>query len=147
MVDTSLQVEPAGERRLGDVERLLAENGLPSDDVGSGPAQLYVASTGGDVVGTGGLELYGDAGLLRSVTVREAERGTGVGTAICEGLEETARADGVAALYLLTTTVAGFFAARGYEETERSEAPPSIRETTQFEDVCPATAVCMRTVL
>jgi amino-acid N-acetyltransferase len=147
MADASLQLEPAGQSRLDDVERLLAANDLPSADVRSGPAQFYVAAAGGDVVGAGGLELYDDAGLLRSVAVRESEQGNGVGTAISEGLEKRARAEGVAVLYLLTTTAAEFFAARGYEAVDRSEAPPAIRETTQFEDLCPATAVCMRTRL
>lgn len=147
MVDTPLQLEPAGERRLDDVERLLAANGLPSADVRSGPGQFYVASTGNEVVGTGGLELYGTAGLLRSVAVRESKQGDGVGTAICDGLENEARAEGVTELYLLTTTAADFFADRGYEAVERANAPPAIRGTTQFEDRCPATAVCMRTGL
>lgn len=147
MVDAALQVEPAGESRLDDVERLLAESGFPADDVRSGPAEFYVASAGDGVVGAGGLELYGDAGLLRSVAVREAERGSGIGTTICEQLEETARTEGVEVLYLLTTTAADFFAARGYEEVERAGAPPTIQETAQFEELCPATAVCMRTRL
>jgi len=147
MVDTPLQVEPAGEDRLDDVERLLAASDLPAEDVRSGPGRFYVAAAGSDVAGVGGLELYDTAGLLRSVAVRESERGEGVGTAICEALEETARDEGVWTLYLLTTTAPGFFAARGYEEVERSEAPPALRETTQFEELCPATAVCMRTGL
>ncbi len=29
----------------------------------------------------------------------------------------------------------------------RSDAPPAIRETTQFDELCPATAICMRTRL
>lgn len=144
MVDAPLQLEPAGEDRLDDVERLLAANDLPSEDVRPGPAQFYVASAGDGVVGTGGLELYGDAGLLRSVAVRDSARGAGVGTAVCEYLEETARAEGVEALYLLTTTAADFFADRGYVETERVDAPAAIRGTTQFEELCPATATCMR---
>jgi amino-acid N-acetyltransferase len=144
MVDTSLHLEPAGEGRLDDVERLLAASGLPTDDVRSGAAQFYIVTAGGDVVGVGGLEPYGAAGLLRSVAVREPARGSGVGTAICEELEDRARAEGVEVLYLLTTTAAGFFADRGYEEVERTTAPAAIRETTQFEDLCPATAACMR---
>lgn len=144
MADASLQLEQAGERQLGDVERLLAANGLPSKDIRSGSAQFYVAATGGGVVGAGGLELYGDGGLLRSVVVRESEQGEGIGTAICAGLEEIARAEGVEVLYLLTTTAVDFFTDCGYGEVERADAPPAIRGTTQFEDLCPATAVCMR---
>jgi amino-acid N-acetyltransferase len=83
----------------------------------------------------------------RSVAVYESEREGGVGTAICDGLEGIARAEGVEALYLLTTTATSFFADRGYEEIERSDTPPDIRRTTQFEKPYPATAVCMRTRL
>jgi amino-acid N-acetyltransferase len=147
MVDVPLRLEPAGEDRLDDVERLLATTGLPSEGVRSGAAQFYVAAAGDEVVGVGGLELYGDAGLLRSVAVRDSARGAGVGTAVCDELEETARAEGTTELYLLTTSAADFFADRGYEKIERVDAPRAIRETTQFDGRCPAAAVCMRTRL
>ena len=93
------------------------------------------------------LEPAGDAGLLRSVAVRDSARGAGVGTAVCDELEERARAEGTTELYLLTTSAADFFADRGYEKIERVDAPRAIRETTQFDDRCPAAAVCMRTRL
>lgn len=129
---------------LSYVESMLDETGLPSRDVRSKPDCFYVGYADGDAVAVGGIEAYGTAGLLRSVAVDDSKRGEGFGTAMCDALEAEARAAGVETLYLLTTTAAEFFADRGYEERERSDAPDSIRETTEFDDICPATAVCMR---
>jgi amino-acid N-acetyltransferase len=50
----------------------------------------------------------------------------------------------VGTLYLLTTTAREFFADRGYAEVERTEPPEAIRATTEFADLCPSTAACMR---
>jgi amino-acid N-acetyltransferase len=50
----------------------------------------------------------------------------------------------VETLYLLTTTAAAFFARHGYETVERDTVPARIRGTTEFDDLCPDSAVCMR---
>jgi amino-acid N-acetyltransferase len=126
------------------VETLLEDNDLPSRDVRSKPGCFHVGDDDGDPVCVGGVEAYGNDGLLRSVVVEQSVRGDGVGTALCAALEREARAEGVETLYLLTTTASGFFANRGYEQIERADAPATIRQTTEFEDLCPATAVCMR---
>lgn len=133
-----------GEDRLPYVEALLQRNDLPADDLESEPGCFYVAFDGDDPVGIGGLEVHGRDGLLRSVVVEQSLRGRGLGTALAEELEELAAAAGIEMLYLLTTTVADFFAERGYVEVARAEAPPSIRETSEFAELCPASATCMR---
>ncbi|WP_254769187.1 arsenic resistance N-acetyltransferase ArsN2 [Salinilacihabitans rarus] len=143
MTDATLTLRRA-DADLSYVESLLDANDLPSRDVRENPDCFYVASDGDDRVGVGGIERYGADGLLRSVVVERSARGNGFGTALCEALEAEARADGVERLYLLTTTAAGFFAARGYAEVERADAPPAIRRTTEFDELCPATAACMR---
>ncbi|GAA0716618.1 amino-acid N-acetyltransferase [Halorubrum trapanicum] len=144
MNDTSLTLREADDDSLGYVEALLAENGLPSEDVRSAPDAFYVARDGDERIGVGGVEVYGSHGLLRSVVVERSKRGRGYGAALCDALESEARADGVDALYLLTTTASEFFAARGYAETPRGEVPADIRQTTQFDELCPATATCLR---
>lgn len=142
MSNASVRLEPAGDD-LEYVERLLAENGLPAEDVRSKPDCFFVAFDGRDRVGVGGLERYGADGLLRSVAVEESARGAGIGTAICDHLEREARSAGVERLWLLTTTAAGFFAARGYDPVDRSRAPERIRETAEFADLCPGSAACL----
>jgi amino-acid N-acetyltransferase len=139
----SVTLRPAAPDDLADVERRLAAAGLPSSDVRSKPDCFYVARADGDRVGVGGLERRGSDGLLRSVAVEPPARGRGVGTAICDRLEAEARGAGVDALYLLTTTAAGFFADRGYAEIDREDAPAAIRETTEFAELCPASASCL----
>jgi amino-acid N-acetyltransferase len=144
MSRATLVLEAADEERLEYVVDLLEANGLPSSDVRTKPECFYVARDGDETVGVGGVEIHGSAGLLRSVVVEGSARGEGLGTALCERLEAIAEAEGVEELYLLTTTAREFFAGRGYEEVERSEAPADIRGTAEFADLCPSTAVCMR---
>ena len=137
-------LEPVDESDLPYVETLLAENDLPCRDVRSKRDSFSVAVCGDERVGVGGVEVYGTDGLLRSIVVERSARDDGVGSAICTALERRASTAGVDALYLLTTTAAGFFARQGYDEIERADAPGAIRETAQFSDLCPATATCMR---
>ena len=144
MSGTTLALEPADEGTLDYVESLLEANGLPTSDVRSKPWCFHVAYDGDERVGVGGVETCGAAGLLRSVAVERSTRGEGLGTAICERLETVARDSGIETLYLLTTTAPGFFAGLGYVEIDRSETPEGIRETTEFADLCPESAVCMR---
>ena len=126
------------------VETLLERNGLPAEDVRDSAGNFYVATVGGERIGVGGIERYGRVGLLRSVVVDARKRGVGHGSAICDALESRARREGVEALYLLTTTASGFFSERGYTAIERTDAPEAIRDTTEFADLCPESAVCMR---
>lgn len=143
-VSSPLSLQPATGDDAAFVESLLGANDLPTDDLVAGDATLWVATEDGDRVGCGGLELYDTAGLLRSLAVEEPHRGRGVGGEICDALETEAGDAGVAVLYLLTTTAAEFFAARGYERCDRGDTPDAIRDTTEFTSLCPDTAVCMR---
>lgn len=144
MDSVSLTLEPADGDSLAYVETLLEENGLPSRDVRSAPDAFYVAHDGDERIGVGGVEPRGTDGLLRSVVVERSKRGAGYGTALCDALEAEAESAGLDALYLLTTTASEFFADRGYETIRRSEAPAGIRRTTEFDELCPSTATCMR---
>ena len=144
MTDPSVALRPVEGDDLDRVEALLVAGGLPTDDVRTKPECFFLARDGEAVVGAGGLEVYGSDGLLRSVVVAEPYRGRGYGGALCDALEARAREHGVGTLYLLTTTAAGFFRGRGYEATDREAVPPAVRRTTEFADLCPDSATCIR---
>lgn len=143
----SVTLQPATEDGLSYVEALLERNGLPFRDVRS-KSECFSVGYDGDVrVGVGGVEPCGPDGLLRSVVVEPSARGKGYGTALCAALEAEALASGVETLYLLTTTAAGFFDAMGYIEIDRADAPNTVQRTTEFDDLCPAEATCLRKFL
>ncbi|WP_135365484.1 arsenic resistance N-acetyltransferase ArsN2 [Halosimplex halophilum] len=126
------------------LESVLAEAGLPTEDLGRDAVDCYVARASGERVGVGGLERHGRDGLLRSVAVEPEHRGAGYGAAIVDGLEREASDAGVDRLFLLTTTASDFFAGLGYESVEREDVPAAIRATEQFAELCPASATVMR---
>jgi amino-acid N-acetyltransferase len=90
-----------------------------------------------------GLEIHGNAALLRSLVVAPDYRASGAGSALVEHAESHARVRGMEAVYLLTTTAEQFFARRGYCRIERNDAPPSICSTREFSDICPTTSAFM----
>ncbi|QLG29169.1 GNAT family N-acetyltransferase [Halorarum halophilum] len=144
MTDESITLRKADVANLDRVEALLEANDLPSEDVRAKPECFLLAYADAEWIGVGGVEIYGPNGLLRSVVVRESNRGQGYGRTLCDALEDHARANGVETLYLLTTTASEFFRQRGYEEVDRECVPGSVRGTTEFSDLCPSSATCAR---
>ena len=63
-------------------------------------------------VGFGGLEIFGDQALLRSVVTLPPVRNRGIGTAIVSTLEAEARIRGCLAVWLATDQAAAFFRGR-----------------------------------
>jgi amino-acid N-acetyltransferase len=126
------------------VLRLLAQCGLPVEDVDLDLLQHFIRARGAaGLAGVVGLQPLDHAALLRSLAVAPDQRDLGVGSRLCDEAEALARAGKVTDLYLLTSTAADWFAARGYVRVERSALPQAVRETSEFRDLCPASAVAM----
>jgi amino-acid N-acetyltransferase len=126
---------------------LLAADGLPVMGVSPVLDNFLVVELGGQVVGAVGLELYGPDALLRSAVVSKERRGAGVGGALIRGILARAEARGVRDVYLLTTTAADYFPKFGFHRIERSEVPEAVRQSDEFREACPASAVAMRRTL
>lgn len=122
---------------------LLHDAGLPFEDVASGQQQFVVAIVEGDLVGCVGLEVFGSAGLMRSLAVSEPHRGSGLGSALFERIVGDAKGRGLHHLFLLTTSAAPFFAQRGFVPADRSATPEAMSQSAQFASLCPSTAECM----
>lgn len=110
--------------------------GLP--DPGNGP--YFSAHEHVGVVGYVGLEGEGRDLLLRSLVVLADLKGQGLGSRILTAVEAVARDVGGERLHLLTTTAEPFFARRGFVAADRASAPPAIRRTREFAEICPASA-------
>jgi amino-acid N-acetyltransferase len=139
-----MNIRPLAADELPEIVALLTANGLPTSDLDRGAAHFLGIRDGRGLEGIVAIERYGDAGLLRSLAVRSDRRGSGLGSAMVLETERLAAAQGIASLYLLTTTAAEFFGARGYERLERGEAPVAIRGSTEFANICPSSAVFLR---
>ena len=137
-------IEPASDRDLPDVHRLLDQHHLPLDGVDDHVRTMVVARDGGLVVGAAAIELYADGALLRSVAVDAAQQGKRLGHRLTEAALSLARGHGVDTVFLLTTTAERFFPRFGFEAIARAEVPASVQASIEFQSACPASAVVMR---
>jgi amino-acid N-acetyltransferase len=129
---------------LPAIRALVRAAGLRDEDVGQDGQRFLVAREGDRLAGCIGLEVRGDAGLLRSFAVEPAWRGRGIGKALHGRALEMARGLGIRDLFILTTTVRDMALRWGFEEVDREEVPEAIRAGEQFRSLCPASAPCLR---
>ncbi len=137
------RVRPAAPADLAAIERLLTASSLPFDGVRDALADFVVAEADDDIVGVAGLEIRCNDALLRSVAVAPAWRSHGLGRALVTRVISDAEARGIRALYLLTTTAEHYFPSFGFRQIAREEVPSDVRETTEFQSTCPASATVM----
>jgi amino-acid N-acetyltransferase len=125
------------------IRALLSISALPADDVAASRQTFIVAVEDGGLQGSIALEFFDGTALVRSLAVRRELRGTGLGGRLFDQGLELAADQRIRTLSLLTTSAQEFFARRGFEVVERSAAPKAMRESREFADLCPTTAVCM----
>ena len=125
------------------IDALLAGNGLPLDGVRETLGRFLVAEDAGVVVGVAGVEERGNHGLLRSIAVDQGWRSRGVGRELVTRAIAGADARGLEALYLLTTNAERYFSSFGFRLTTRDAVPEPLRQTSEFQGACPASATVM----
>jgi arsenate reductase len=130
---------------LAAIEALICASALPTQVVRDRYPEAYVvARRGGEVVGVAALETHEQSGLLRSVAVAPGERGRGTGIALVADRLAMAWANGLASVYLLTTTAAPLFRRFGFVDADRARAPAALAASPEFAALCPSSATCMR---
>ena len=139
-----MEIERATADDIAAVEALLSEAGLPLEGAAEALTDGVVARDGEAIVGAAAVERFGTSGLLRSVVVAPARRGTGLGRRLVDEAERLARDAGIRDLYLLTETAVDWFPRLGYEPVERAEAAAAVGESIEFTTVCRDTGVPMR---
>jgi amino-acid N-acetyltransferase len=148
----TIVVRDAKQNDWQNIQRLLDEAGLPNTDLG--PDQLedfLVAERSGtapsETLGIIGLQRFDQVGLLRSLVVNQSDRKAGLGRRLVSALEANACCRGVKYLWLLTIDAERYFERLGYKMMSRDSAPDSIRNTEEFNGLCPDGAYLMRKVL
>src|ERR1700761_6936435 len=101
--------------RLGAALALLEAQGLPTSDL-SDEHMPHFFYLGADSAPSAliGVELHGESALLRSLVVRDSDRGNGMASALMRHAEHYAAEQQAKAMYLLTTTAERYFEQRGY---------------------------------
>ena len=140
-----MNIRPATSHDFEAVHRLLLEAGLPTEGLEDQFGPAYAVAVDRDrVIGAAGVERYGDSGLLRSVVTAPERRGEGIGLALTRDRLGWATKEGIADVYLLTTTAADWFPRLGFGRVERRDLPAEIQGSREANGVCPSTAVAMR---
>ena len=127
-----------------EVLDLLTGAELPVEDLTNEKMQNFMVARGEDntIIGVVGIEMFQEIGLLRSLAVQSAIRGKGLGSQLTREIESFACSKGIKTLYLLTMTAADFFSKFTYQVIQRNQAPESIQNTAEFNNLCPVSAVC-----
>jgi amino-acid N-acetyltransferase len=119
------------------VAGLVAAAGLPTAGLAE-TWRTWVAADGDRLLGTASLERHGDAYLLRSVAVRDAARGRGIGAQLVP--TALAVVDPARPVALLTETAAGWFPRFGFLPVQRAALDPALAASAELAGACPATA-------
>lgn len=136
---------PAQATDAAAIVSLLQSNGLPVSDITAAVLSGFLLVEDADgLAGTVAIEFFGTTGLLRSLCTRQDLRGTGLGSALLAAILKQARGQKISRLYLLTESMGTIFARHGFQTTERADLPAEIKATAQFQNLCPASAVCMK---
>ncbi len=130
--------------QLTEIKQLLQTCGLPSEDLTVAHlAHFFAERKNSVVIACVGLEIFEKSGLLRSLAVAEGWRGRGLGRKLVHTIEQYAVWKNIQSLYLLTESAADFFAQIGYMTIARNEVQGGVRDSAEFQTLCPDSAICM----
>src|SRR5687767_9107931 len=124
---------------LEKLQKFLQSNKLPHQDIENittkGRVFLGYYDDTGELIGSGGLEMYGDSALLRSVAIKEHVRGQELGKKIVDDLVTQARNSKINNIFLLTETAKDFFTKKGFTIVSRDEVPSQVKASSEFTHV------------
>ncbi len=129
------------------IAALLAAADLPLTWAEAHLSDFFLAFRDDILIGTAGLERYGDTALLRSVAVAATERRQSLGQALVQQALAYAASLGLCQVVLLTTTAAGFFPRFGFQPINRAEVPLAAKASVEFQEACPTSAAVLSLLL
>ncbi len=117
------------------IEALITGEHLPAYGLDEFLGTFFVLADGEHVVGCAGLEVYGQAALLRSVVVAPERRRRDEGRRLVEAALAEARRRGVARVYLFTMHAGDFFGRLGFRDVRTEDFEEAVRASRQYEAV------------
>lgn len=138
-----LIINKAKQEDLNGLRSLLEENNLPTLDLALEAMKFYVGTIDEEIVASIGLETYKNLGLLRSLAVSSDFKNQRIGDRMVRELFRICSREGIDELYLLTETAEKYFERYGFNKTDRIKVPELIRQTQEFKEICPVSAVIM----
>lgn len=140
----TIVVQPANQADYFSITELLSCLQLPIEDISKDLRHFFVVKENERIIGTIGMEKYGELGLLRSMATDLQFRNQGIASQLVEELFRHAKKMGIRTMFLLTETAESYFLKKGFEKIKREEAPDAIKQSTEFSHVCPSSAVLMK---
>jgi len=125
------------------IQSLLETNNLPVSDLND-DITFFVEKANNSIIATGGIESAGNDAIIRSIAVDNAYKGKGFGSKITRQLLKYAKETGMKDIYLLTTTAENYFPRYGFKKIDRQAVPVDVKNSSQYKDVCPESAVVMK---
>ena len=123
---------------------LLVSNALPTADIYEKNICFFVGLVENEIVATIGIEQYDNVALLRSLCVKDGFKNKKLGIQMLLHLFAFCEKEKIETLYLLTTTAEHYFVRYGFEKITRDETPQTIKQTHEFQDICPSSAIIMK---
>lgn len=139
----TLLIKPAEPIQLEEIQNLLKNSGLPYEDIGTHLNDFLCMLNKEEIIVVGGMEIYDDVALLRSLAVMEGKRNEGLGQMIYSELIEHAKSKNIKQIYLLTETAEKFFLKNGFTKVERNEIPEVIKNTHEYKVLCAESAIVL----
>jgi amino-acid N-acetyltransferase len=139
----NLIIQQATDTDLEAIKKLLDNNNLPTTDIQQDNIQFFIGLMDDKIMSVIGLEKYKNVALLRSLAVTDLFKKQQVGTRLIQQIFNLCATEHIDKLYLFTTTAEKYFLKFGFLKIERIEAPDILKQTREFKDICPASAVLM----
>jgi N-acetylglutamate synthase-like GNAT family acetyltransferase len=142
------RIRAAGSSDAYAIEELLSSVGLSEMGAQGRLGDTIVSAPGtgpraAALDATACLQRLGGYGILRSVAVRSALQGKGLGTLIVAATMRRARSEGIGQVVLFTRTGTRFFERLGFQATARALLPEPIRTGAHAAEECAESATPM----
>jgi amino-acid N-acetyltransferase len=140
-VITMVAITKTTSQDLPEVLALLKLVDLPIEGVREHFQDFFIQRIENLLVGCIGMEIYDNAGLLRSVAVHPSSQGKGLGHQLVNKIEEYSVEKNIDTIYLLTDTAEKFFLKLGYGLIPREEVDSNVKQSVEFTTLCPSSPV------